>query len=290
MGRSTRRWWHSPSLACEDSDKEAVVRNLFLKRHLEKVNYGVSVGAIVLLKTQIHSLRKHLEKISSNGAKVAFREIQVLPGSEDYLIVHLPSDLAFQLDQIYNASSSLQDKYAAESCEQTSVDLKEFVRFMSEEARGTYYSNVRPMDSNIVHVNCSQGLLNRTSHQRFTFAEIFGGIGGFRLGLNSLGGKCTLYSEIDADAVNTYRANFPPQQDNKNKAPPADGEEEPESIEGEDMIIGDICEYYCEDLPEFDILTAGFPCQPFSVRGDQPGTENEKVCIYSTHMHLEKNN
>ena len=75
----------------------------------------------------------------------------------------------------------------------------------------------------------------------FTFVELFAGIGGFRLGLAPLGGTCVFASELDALARALYATNF-------------DGEE----------CAGDITAVDAADIPCHDILTAGFPCQPFA--------------------------
>lgn len=79
----------------------------------------------------------------------------------------------------------------------------------------------------------------------FTFIDLFAGIGGTRLGFERNGGKCIFTSEWDAYAQKTYKANF-----------------------GDDhIIIGDIVPYDANDIPDHDVLVAGFPCQPFSIAG-----------------------
>lgn len=77
----------------------------------------------------------------------------------------------------------------------------------------------------------------------FTFIDLFAGIGGFRLGLQKAGGRCIFSCEWDAHAQKTYRAWF-----------------------GE-TPFGDIRELKPSDIPDHDILAAGFPCQPFSIAG-----------------------
>jgi DNA (cytosine-5)-methyltransferase 1 len=83
----------------------------------------------------------------------------------------------------------------------------------------------------------------RPSARLFTFADLFAGIGGARLGLTAAGGKCVFTSEWNAFAVKTYRENFG---------------EEPR---------GDIRQIPSSEIPDHDILAAGFPCQPFSIAG-----------------------
>lgn len=79
----------------------------------------------------------------------------------------------------------------------------------------------------------------------FTFVDLFAGIGGLRRAMESVDGRCVFTSEWDRFAQQTYLANFP---DNR-------------------PIAGDITEVNAEDIPEHDVLVAGFPCQPFSIAG-----------------------
>ncbi len=79
--------------------------------------------------------------------------------------------------------------------------------------------------------------------KRLTFIDLFAGIGGIRIGFERAGCKCLFSSEWDNNARKTYYENF-----------------------GE-MPAGDIREINTSELPDFDILCAGFPCQPFSIAG-----------------------
>jgi DNA (cytosine-5)-methyltransferase 1 len=81
----------------------------------------------------------------------------------------------------------------------------------------------------------------------FGFIDLFAGIGGLRMGFESIGGHCVFTSEWDENAQKTYRLNFP---DNH-------------------PIEGDIRDFSKDpgQIPEHDVLLAGFPCQPFSIAG-----------------------
>ena len=83
----------------------------------------------------------------------------------------------------------------------------------------------------------------RTKRPSFTFIDLFAGIGGMRLAFQSVGGKCVYSSEWDKFCQQTYEANFGDQPD------------------------GDITKVVASDIPDHDILVAGFPCQPFSIAG-----------------------
>lgn len=76
-----------------------------------------------------------------------------------------------------------------------------------------------------------------------TFIDLFAGIGGFRLGFESAGCRCVWASEWNKFAQETYQANFG------------------------DMPAGDIRKVSSDQIPRHEILTAGFPCQPFSISG-----------------------
>lgn len=91
------------------------------------------------------------------------------------------------------------------------------------------------------------------ANPKFTFIDLFAGIGGFRIAMQNLGGKCVYSSEFDAKAQETYFANY-----------------------GE-MPFGDITKEATKKyIPEhFDILCAGFPCQAFSLAGKRLGFKDE---------------
>jgi len=84
---------------------------------------------------------------------------------------------------------------------------------------------------------------SRTHQQPFTFIDLFAGIGGFRIALSALGGRCVFSSEWDRHAQKTYEAWYG------------------------HLPTGDINAVALEEIPDHDVLAAGFPCQPFSIAG-----------------------
>jgi DNA (cytosine-5)-methyltransferase 1 len=92
----------------------------------------------------------------------------------------------------------------------------------------------------------------------FKFIDLFAGIGGFRLALQNVGGKCVYTSEWDKSAKKTYRANF-----------------------GE-VPFGDITKETTKNyIPEkFDVLCAGFPCQAFSIAGNRKGFADTRGTLF----------
>lgn len=93
---------------------------------------------------------------------------------------------------------------------------------------------------------------------KFKFIDLFAGIGGFRLALQNLGGKCVFTSEWDKEAKRTYKANF-----------------------GE-TPFGDITKEKTKSyIPDgFDVLCAGFPCQAFSIAGKRGGFEDTRGTLF----------
>ncbi len=84
-----------------------------------------------------------------------------------------------------------------------------------------------------------------SSEVQFTFIDLFAGIGGMRMGFERAGGQCVFTSEWNPWAQKTYIENF--------------GNDHP--------LIGDIVPYEEDEIPDHDVLLAGFPCQPFSIAG-----------------------
>jgi len=100
------------------------------------------------------------------------------------------------------------------------------------------------------------GGANYRSGSLSTFADLFCGIGGFHIAAAALGLQCVYACDIDTDARAAYQANFGVDPD------------------------GDISLVDPAHLPEFDILCAGFPCQPFSIIGDRRGMSDPRGTLF----------
>jgi len=96
------------------------------------------------------------------------------------------------------------------------------------------------------------------AHPKFKFIDLFAGIGGFRIAMQNLGGKCVYTSEWDEQAQKTYEANF-----------------------GE-VPFGDITKEGTKKfIPDgFDVLCAGFPCQAFSIAGKRGGFDDTRGTLF----------
>ncbi|MFZ2284265.1 MAG: DNA (cytosine-5-)-methyltransferase [Lutibacter sp.] len=101
------------------------------------------------------------------------------------------------------------------------------------------------------------------SNNKFTFIDLFSGIGGFRMALNSIGGECLNFSEINNDAINTYCTNF---------------------SEGLESNLGDITKI--KDIPAHDLLTGGVPCQSWSIAGRNLGFDDDRGQLWNDTIYL----
>lgn len=102
----------------------------------------------------------------------------------------------------------------------------------------------------------------------FTYLDLFAGIGGFHIAMDSLGGKCVFASEWDSDCRKTYEFNF-----KKNN---------PDLFEknGKSYFAGDITKIDPLSIPDHDVVCAGFPCQPFSQAGLKKGFEDTRGTLF----------
>lgn len=153
---------------------------------------------------------------------------------------------------IHNTTNGVSKKYKKEALEITKNILmakypeEEITNKVAEEA--LQYGIFNTYDIPFLPIE----------NPRFKFIDLFAGIGGFRLALQNLGGKCVFTSEWDKEAQKTYRANF-----------------------GE-VPFGDITKKEIKSyIPDnFDVLCAGFPCQAFSIAGKRGGFEDTRGTLF----------
>jgi len=128
----------------------------------------------------------------------------------------------------------------------TRDELAERTRYSAKTIARWERGEDRPRDAVILYLEAELAKRRAAAGHAsdFTTVDLFAGIGGLRLGFEEAGGRCVFTSEWDANAQKTYLANF--------------GGHEPQ---------GDITRIDPVDIPEHDVLLAGFPCQPFSIAG-----------------------
>ena len=100
--------------------------------------------------------------------------------------------------------------------------------------------------------------MSRVLPKNFRFVDLFAGIGGFHQAMANLGGKCKYAIEINPETAFTYMNNYP---EVKN-------------------VLGDITQIDLKDVPDHDVLCAGFPCQPFSKAGKQKGFDDYRGTLF----------
>ena len=102
--------------------------------------------------------------------------------------------------------------------------------------------------------------------KHFKFIDLFAGIGGFHQAMSQLGGKCVYAIEINHDTAKTYMDNY-----------------------GMQNVEGDITKIDPNEIPDHDVLCAGFPCQPFSKAGKQKGFNDERGTLFFQIIKILKN-
>lgn len=101
--------------------------------------------------------------------------------------------------------------------------------------------------------------------KKIKFIDLFAGIGGFHLALHELGGECVFASEWDEAARTTYEHNL------SHVSP---------KLFKSNNFVGDITKVSKKSIPDFDLLTGGFPCQPFSQAGKKKGFDDIRGTLF----------
>ncbi len=108
-------------------------------------------------------------------------------------------------------------------------------------------------------------MTSKSKKARFSFIDLFAGIGGFHIAMHEAGGECVFASEIDKFARVTYESNF------KDISP---------KLFKNENFNWDITKVHPHEIPDFQVLCAGFPCQPFSNAGLKKGFEDTRGTLF----------
>jgi DNA (cytosine-5)-methyltransferase 1 len=137
--------------------------------------------------------------------------------------------------------STLRDRYSqAELAEKLSVSVKTVGRWERGETVFPPY-----LEHALKALTREPGMSPEVSDVQFRTIDLFAGIGGIRTGFAEHGGSCVFTSEWNAFSKKTYLENFPETH----------------------QFVGDIVPFDASEIPDHDVLLAGFPCQPFSIAG-----------------------
>lgn len=178
--------------------------------------------------------------------------------------------------------STLRKKLEVDTLNGNSEDLAFFTHYLHNHQNGVSMSFEKRAKSYFTKLNEKLNVFSEPELQAmlpikwdipfpspenydFTFIDLFAGIGGFRIPLQEIGGKCVFSSEFNSHAQRAYELNF-----------------------GE-VPFGDITKLNVDIVPKHDVLCAGFPCQPFSISGKMKGFEDTRgTLIYHVFKIIEK--
>ncbi len=184
-------------------------------------------------------LNKEKISITDFDNKLYQEKYAVTRGGDKAILTHYLHNLNSAEEEFYkpNFSKIVENYriYKGEKGENVSAEEIE-AEFLAEISNAPYFTRIN----------------------NFTFIDLFAGVGGFRLAMQNLGGKCIFSSEWNENAQETYTVNF-----------------------GE-TPFGDITKQEVKDfIPQhFDILCAGFPCQPFSIAGCRKGFNDVRGTLF----------
>lgn len=151
--------------------------------------------------------------------------------------------------------------YVDEDRQEILDHLNEFLEYKKEEM-GLSEETIRKVADDPFSSDLFRGFFkvpfSAPEQAEFKFIDLFAGVGGFRMALQKLGGRCVYSSEFEPNAQQTYLANY-----------------------GE-MPFGDITKESTKSFipDDFDVLCAGFPCQPFSISGKKKGFEDTRGTLF----------
>lgn len=161
---------------------------------------------------------------------------------------------------LHNYNNGIKKHYQKEATK----NIKNLVEYKNEEEKLNLVSDVALQQ---LLFEVEDVPFPTPENYTFKFIDLFAGIGGFRMAMQNIGGKCVFTSEWDENAKKTYRANF-----------------------GE-TPFGDITKERTKNyIPDdFDVLCAGFPCQAFSIAGKRGGFEDTRGTLFFDVAEIIKN-
>ena len=179
------------------------------------------------------------------GVKVDIKAYEKAGNTKKKNISSLEETLLTHYDRISSEGKKLARNYFKENL----YSLQGYNELLLEDAIQQYLFEIK---ANVPFPG------PEADEEEFTFIDLFAGIGGFRLAMQNLGGRCVFTSEWDNEAKKTYRENFG------------------------DIPFGDITKEETKKLIPygFDVLCAGFPCQAFSIAGKRGGFEDTRGTLF----------
>jgi len=225
----------------EELTKQGWVVLRFWGKEIEKdlLNCVLKVEEEINNKKMNFTEKISIEEIFGNKLRVRIFEMDDNKEASLTHYLHNQDDKTsrfYKKDAVEYAKEILQYKYPEE---EITLDIA---------AEALQYNLFQTLDVPFPHIK----------NPKFRFIDLFAGIGGFRVALQNLGGRCVFSSEWDRDAKKTYKTNFG------------------------DTPFGDITRERTKlSIPDgFDILCAGFPCQAFSIAGKRGGFEDTRGTLF----------
>lgn len=220
-----------------------------IKKHPEKCINEV-------LRIMKEKNRDNTEKITltemCNGNKIKMQLYGPHSLNKDGSIMPFNEQMAIVTHYLHNLSTASEKEYKRKA-----IGLIEDIYAIKQKETNTHMVAEDALQYNLFRDLFSVPFMP-VSNPKFTFIDLFAGIGGFRLAMQNLGGKCVFSSEWDEQAQKTYLLNY-----------------------GE-VPFGDITKEETKSfIPDnFDILCAGFPCQAFSLAGKRLGFEETRGTLF----------
>ena len=197
---------------------------------------------------------------SSASHEDAFRLILAEEGNENHSVMikdELGAIVSHWLQSSYQAPLVLGESYA--------LKWRKLLNGQIKATTSCSRKGNTSLDDKKLSFGFSSLPMQPVSQPKFRFIDLFAGIGGFHQALHEAGGKCVFSSEWDNHAKETYFENY-------GIVPFGDITKFTESADGTAL--------FDNSIPEHDILTAGFPCQPFSQAGRQLGFNDARGTLF----------